>query len=179
VNLRPEHVRFLTELLRDRRQVTGRIDGRFTGWDTDYGRESWSADPSMNAIIGPYTAALNHYVRAELGYSSDLPYEVLTDRVQPWSYAEFENQHVFVLDKLGAALRANPHMRVHVDCGYYDAATPYFAAEHDAAHLDIPPELAANISFGYYEAGHMMYLHEPSRLAQSLQLERFVTASGG
>jgi len=179
VNLRPEHVRFLTELLRDRRQVTGRIDGRFTGWDTDYGRESWSADPSMNAIVGPYTAALNHYVRAELGYSSDLPYEVLTDRVQPWSYAEFENQHVFVLDKLAAAMRANPHMRVHLDCGYYDAATPYFAAEHDAAHLDIPPELAANISFGYYEAGHMMYLHEPSRLAQSRQLERFVTASGG
>jgi len=76
-------------------------------------------------------------------------------------------------------MRANPHMRVHVDCGYYDAATPYFAAEHDAAHLDVPPELAANISFGYYEAGHMMYLHEPSRLAQSQQLERFVTPSGG
>jgi carboxypeptidase C (cathepsin A) len=179
VNLRPEHVRFLTELLRDRRLTVGRIDGRFTGWDADYGQERWSEDPSMSAIIGPYTAALNHYVRAELGYSSDLPYEVLTSRVRPWSYAEFENQHVFVLDKLGAAMRANPHMRVHVDCGYYDAATPYFAAEHAVAHLDIPSELVANISFSYYEAGHMMYLHEPSRLAQSQQLARFVTAPGG
>ena len=179
VNLRPEHVRFLTELLRDRRLTVGRIDGRFTGWDADYGRERWSEDPSMSAIIGPYTAALNHYVRAELGYSSDLPYEVLTSRVRPWSYAEFENQHVFVLDKLAAAMRANPHMRVHVDCGYYDAATPYFAAEHTAAHLDIPSELAANISFSYYEAGHMMYLHEPSRLAQSQQLARFVTGPPG
>ena len=83
VNLRPEHIRFLTELLRDRPLVVGRIDGRFTGWDSDYGRETWSSDPSINAIIGPYTAALNHYVRAELGYSNDLPYEVLTDRVQP------------------------------------------------------------------------------------------------
>ncbi len=179
VNLRPEHVRFLTELLRDQRLVVGRIDGRFTGWDTDYGRERWSDDPSMTAITGPYTAALNHYVPAELGYHSDLPYEILNPQVRPWSYAEFENQHVFVLDKLAAAMRANPHLRVHVDCGYYDAATPYFAAEHALAHLDIPAELAANVSFGYYEAGHMMYLHEPSRLAQSERLARFVTSASG
>jgi carboxypeptidase C (cathepsin A) len=179
VNLRPEHVRFLTELLRDRRLVVGRIDGRFTGWDTDYGRETWSDDPSMNAIIGPYTAALNHYVRTELGYTSDLPYETLTDRVRPWSYKEFENAYVFVQDKLAAAMRTNPHMRVHVDCGYHDLATPYFAAEHSFAHLQIPAEVMANISFSYYEAGHMMYLHEPSRLAQSAQLARFVTGSGG
>jgi carboxypeptidase C (cathepsin A) len=174
VNLRPEHIRFLTELLRDRRRVVGRIDGRFTGWDTDYGREVWSADPSIDAIIGPYTAALNHYVRAELGYASDLPYEVLTDRVQPWSYAEFENKHVHVMEALAGAMRANPHMRVHVDCGYLDLATPYFAAEHSFAHLAIPPELTAGISVAYYEAGHMMYLHEPSRLAQAAELASFV-----
>ena len=179
VNLRPEHVRFLTELLRDRRLVVGRIDGRFTGWDTDYGRELWSSDPSIAGIVGPYTAALNHYVRAELGYANDLPYEILTDRVRPWSYKEFENAHVFVQDKLAAAMRANAHMRVHVDCGYYDLATPYFAAEHSFSHLEIPAELAANIDFSYYEAGHMMYLHEPSRLAQSERLAAFVTAPHG
>jgi carboxypeptidase C (cathepsin A) len=174
VNLRPEHIRFLTELLRDRRLVVGRIDGRFTGWDTDYGREMWSNDPSIDAITGPYAAALNHYVRAELGYSSDLPYEILTDRVRPWSYKEFENQYVFVQDKLAEAMRTNRHMRVHVDCGYHDLATPYFAAEHSFAHLAIPKELIANIDYSYYEAGHMMYVHEPSRLAQSEQLARFV-----
>src|SRR5580704_15042949 len=174
VNLRPEHIRFLTELLRDQRLVVGRIDGRFTGWDTDYGRETWTSDPSIDAIVGPYTAALNHYVRGELGYASDLPYEILTDRVQPWSYAEFENQHVHVMEALAAAMRANPHMRVHVDCGYHDLATPYFAAEHSYAHLAIPAEMAANISFSYYEAGHMMYLHEPSRRAQAGELAAFV-----
>jgi carboxypeptidase C (cathepsin A) len=179
VDLRPEHVRFLTELLRDRRLVVGRIDGRFTGWDTDYGRELWSSDPSIAGIVGPYTAALNHYVRAELGYSNDLPYEILTDRVRPWSYREFENAHVFVQDKLAAAMRANTHMRVHVDCGYYDLATPYFGAEHSFSHLAIPAELAANIDFSYYEAGHMMYLHEPSRLAQSERLAAFVTVPHG
>ena len=174
VGLRPEHVRFLTELLRDRRLVVGRIDGRFTGWDSDYGRETWTSDPSIDAIVGPYTAALNHYVRAELEYSSDLPYEILTDRVYPWSYAEFENQHVNVLAKLAEAMRTNPHMRVHVDCGYHDLATPYFAAEHSFAHLAIPAELAGNIDYSYYEAGHMMYLHEPSRLAQAEALAAFV-----
>ncbi len=178
VDLRPEHIRFLTELLRDRRQVVGRIDGRFTGWDTDYGREMWSSDPSIDAIVGPYTAALNHYVRAELDYSSDLPYESLTERVYPWSYKEFENGYVFVEDKLAAAMRTNPHMRVHVDCGYHDLATPYLAAEHSFAHLQIPAELTANIDYSYYEAGHMMYLHEPSRLAQSEELARFVRDAG-
>ena len=83
VNLRPEHIRFLTELMRDQRRVVGRIDGRFLGWDTDYGREQWTSDPSIDAITGPYAAALNHYVRAELGYESDLPYETLTSRVHP------------------------------------------------------------------------------------------------
>jgi carboxypeptidase C (cathepsin A) len=175
VNLRPEHIRFLTELLRDQRKVVGRIDGRFTGWDTDYGRETWTSDPSIDAITGPYTAVLNHYVRGELEFSSDLPYEILTSRVRPWSYREFENQHVHVLDKLAAAMRTNRHMRVHVACGYHDAATPYFAAQHSFAHLAIPPELAGNIEFSYYEAGHMMYVHEPSRLAQAAALARFVS----
>jgi len=176
VNLRPEHVRFLTELMRDQRRTVGRIDGRFLGWDSDYGRERWTTDPSIDAIIGPYTAALNHYVKSELGYGSDLPYEVLTDRVQPWSFKEFEAKHVHVLDKLAEAIRVNPHMRVHVDCGYYDAATPYAAAEHDMARLAIPVKLTENIEFAYYESGHMMYLHEPSRIDQSARLAAFVTA---
>jgi carboxypeptidase C (cathepsin A) len=175
VNLRPEHIRYLTELLRSERKTVGRLDGRFTGSDSDYGREQWTTDPSIDAITGPYAAVFNHYVRAELGYQSDLLYEVLTERVQPWSFKEFEAQHVHVLDKLAEAMRVNPFMRVHVACGYYDAATPYFAAEHDFAHLAVPAELAENIEFAYYEAGHMMYVHEPSRLDQSARLAEFVT----
>jgi carboxypeptidase C (cathepsin A) len=177
VDLRPEHIRFFTELLRSQRRTVGRLDGRFTGWESDYGREQWTSDPSSDAITGPYTAALNHYVRSELKYQSDLPYEVLTSRVHPWSYKEFEGAHLYVADKLAAAMRTNPHMRVHVACGYHDGATPYFAAEHTFAHLTIPPELAGNIEFSYFEAGHMMYVHEPSRLEQTEQLGRFVTTA--
>src|ERR1035438_7192383 len=132
------------------------------------------ADPPMDAITGPCAAALNHYVRGELGYHSDLQYEILTERVRPWSFREFENMHVHVADKLAEAMRSNPAMRVHLACGYYDAATPYFAAEHDVAQLAIPAELAANIDFSYYESGHMMYMHEASRLAQAERLAAFV-----
>jgi carboxypeptidase C (cathepsin A) len=175
VDLRIEHVRFFTELLRSRRRSVGRLDGRFLGWNADYGQEHFSADPSYSAILGPYTAAVNHYLRVELEYANDLPYEVLTERVHPWSMKGFEGRHLNVSDRLAAAMRANPHLRVYVACGYHDGATPYLAAEHTFAHLTIPDELHGNIEFSYFEAGHMMYVHEPSRLAQSAQLAAFVT----
>src|SRR2546430_2647886 len=178
VDLRIEHVRFYTELLRDKRMVVGRLDGRFAGWDQDYGRERFTDDPSSSAIMGAYTAALNHYLNVELGYTNDLPYEILSLTVNTtWSYKEFENAHVNVVDRLSTAMRANPHMKVHVASGYHDGATPYFATEHVLAHLAIPDELRSNIETVYYEAGHMMYVHEPSRVQQSKDLADFVTGA--
>ncbi|MEV0649319.1 peptidase S10 [Phytomonospora sp. NPDC050363] len=174
VDLRVEHIRFSSELLRSERLVVGRLDGRFTGEDSDYGREHWSADPSMSAISGPYTAALNHYLRAELTYESDLPYEVISRRVHPWSYKEFEGRNISVADKLAAAMRVNPALRVQVACGYHDAATPHFAAEYTLNRLAVSRELYGNIEYKYYEAGHMMYVHEESRLQQSADLAAFV-----
>ena len=176
VGLRLEHHRFFRELLRDRGQVIGRLDGRFIGYEADDGGAEPSHDPSNVAIHGPYAAALNHYLRQELGYESDLPYEILTDRVQPWSYAEFEGRAVSISSMLGEAMRHNPALRVHVACGYYDGATPYFAAEHAFAHLQIPEHLRGNIEMRYYPAGHMTYVHEPSRVRQSADLAAFVTA---
>jgi len=177
VNLRIEHIRFFTELLRSRRLTVGRIDGRFTGWEADYGREHFSSDPSTDAITGPYASALNHYLRGELGYQNDLPYEVLSDRVRPWSYKDFENSHVTVADKLASAMRVNRHLRVHIAAGYHDGATPFAGSDYVVAHLAIPDELRANIDLAYYEAGHMMYVHEPSRLQQSADLAAFIRTS--
>lgn len=178
VDLRIEHVRFYTELLRHRRLVVGRLDGRFTGWTADSGLEHMDDDPSSSAIMGAYTAALNHYLHAELDYPNDLPYEVLSSSAhQAWSYKEFENSPVTVTDRLAAAMRANPHLRVHVAYGYHDGATPYYAAEHTLAHLRIPDELRANIEGAYYEAGHMMYVHEPSRIRQAADLGAFVESA--
>ena len=173
-DLRIEHLRFFTELLRGQGRTVGRLDGRFAGWDKDRVSEHLDRDPSYTAIHGPYSAAFNHYVREDLGYQSDLPYEILTDKVRPWSYKEFEDRSVSVVSKLSAAMRTNPHLRVHVACGYHDGATPYTAAEHTLAHLHIPDDLQANIEVRYYEAGHMMYVHEPSRVQQSKDLAAFI-----
>lgn len=180
VNLRIEHVRYFTELLRDKGLVVGRMDGRFTTWEPDGGREHMSDDPSISRIIGAYAAGLNHYVRAELGYENDLPYEVLsTDVFKAWSYSDFEGRSVSSVDSLASAMRSNPHLRVHVAFGHYDGATPYFASEHVLARLQIPEELRENIDTAYYPAGHMMYVNEASRVQQSKDLAKFVKAASG
>lgn len=120
---------------------------------------------------------MNSYVRDELGYASDLVYNILTGKVQPWSYTEFEGTSVEVAAALANGLRSNEHLKVHIDCGYYDGATPHFAAEHVMAHLRIPAAARDRIEWAYHEAGHMMYVHEPSRLRQSADLAAFVTGS--
>jgi carboxypeptidase C (cathepsin A) len=177
-NLRVEHLHFFVELLRRERLVVGRLDSRFTGPIGNGVAEKMEADPSMDAMAGPYAAAWNHYVRAELGYENDLPYEQLSMKAsEEWSFKEFEGRPVDVSDKLARAMRANPHLKVHVAYGYLDGATPYYAAQETFAHLDVPTELLANIEHAYYAAGHMMYVHEPSRVQQSKDLAAFIRAA--
>ena len=174
-DLRIEHVRFFPERLRDQRLAVGRLDSRFTGPLGSAIAETYDADPSHDAISGPYAAAWNHYVRSELEYKNDLPYVQLSVKAhEEWSYKEFEGKAVDASPKLARAMRANPHLRVHVAYGYHDGATPYFAAQDVMAHLQIPSALQDNIEHAYYEAGHMMYVHEPSRLQQSRDLADFV-----
>jgi carboxypeptidase C (cathepsin A) len=95
-NLRIDIGRFVKELRRSERITVGRLDSRFTGRDADAAGESYEYDPSYAVIQGPYTATLNDYVRSELKYESDLPYEILTDRVRPWSFKDYENEYLNV-----------------------------------------------------------------------------------
>lgn len=176
-DLRIEHIRFFTELRRQEGLVVGRLDSRFTGPAARGNAEQMEADPSHDAIAGPYAAAFNHLVREELGYESDLHYEQISRRVHPWSYADFEGKPVNVAPLLARAMRQNPHLRVHVAYGWFDGATPYYAAQEVLEHLEIPDALRANIEHHYYDAGHMMYVHEPSRLAQSADIAAFVTSA--
>ena len=178
-DLRIEHWRYFTELLRDERLSVGRLDARFTGPAAAAIAENMDADPSHDAITGPYAAAWNHYVRDELGYGSDLHYEQISRLVHPWSFKDFEGRPVDVSPKLERAMRQNPHLKVHIAYGYYDGATPHFAAEDVVAHLQIPADRLADIEHAYYEAGHMMYVHEPSRIQQSDDLAQFVVRSSG
>ena len=176
-NLRIEIFRFDKELLKNERRTVGRLDGRFTGIDADAAGEQPDYDPSLAAIVGPYTATLNEYVRGELKFESDLPYEFLTGRVRPWNYAPYENRYVNVAETLRRAMTQNQFLRVFVGKGYYDLATPFFAADYTFDHLGLDPTLRSHISGGYYEAGHMMYVHHDSLAKLKQDLAQFIQAS--
>ncbi len=178
VNLRPEIMRFTKELLRDQRRTVGRLDSRFAGIDRDSGGEMFEHDPSMSAITGPYTAAFYDYVRRELKFESDLPYEVLNFKANAqWRFEQHENRYVEVAETLRKAMAINPHLKVFVANGYFDLATPYFATEYTFNHLSLDPTLQPNISMGYYEAGHMMYVHEPSLAKLKDDLAAFIQSA--
>jgi carboxypeptidase C (cathepsin A) len=173
-NLRIEIFRFTKELLRHANRTVGRLDSRFKGIDRDSAGEHFEFDPSMNNIAGPYTATLNDYVRGELKYESDLPYEILNERVFPWSYAEFENEYVNVAETLRKAITTNPNLKVYVANGYYDLATPYLATRYTFKHLGLDKSLFGNLRLGYFEAGHMMYIHIPSLVKLKGELVDFI-----
>ncbi len=175
VNLRIEIMRFTKELLRDQRRTVGRLDSRFTGIDRDSGGETFEYDPSMANTSGPFTAAFNDYVRRELNFESDLPYEVLNIKAnEQWSFAQHENRYVEVAETLRKAITTNPYLKIFVANGYYDLATPYFATEYTFNHLSLDPSLQQNISMGFYEAGHMMYIHQPSLAKLKQDLATFI-----
>ena len=161
-NLRIEISRFCKELLRDQRRTVGRLDSRFLGIDRTASDATYEFDPSYINIQGVYTATFNDYIRRELGYETDLPYEILTAKVWPWNYKEFQNRFVDVAETLRAAMSRNQHLKVFVANGYYDLATPFAATEYTFSHLALDPSLADNVTMAYYDAGHMMYAHLPS-----------------
>jgi len=176
-NLRINIHRFVKELLRDERRTIGRFDARLKGIDRDAAGEHHEYDPSYSIIQGAYGGMLNDYVRSELRFKSDLPYEILTGNVHPWDYSKFQNQYVNVAETLRGAMTQNPFLKVFVGNGYYDLATPFFATEYTFDHLELDPSLQDHITMAYYEAGHMMYLHQPSLAKLKADLARFLTAA--
>lgn len=171
-NLRVEPNQFFMELLRDRNLVVGCLDGRYVGHAASALVESSTTDPFLDSVTGIFTAALHHYLHGELDYHSDIPYEIMTEL--PWSFQEFEGRPVDVSPLLERAMQQNPRLKVHVSFGYYDGSTPHFAAEDVLAHLRLPDQLRPNIERAYYEAGHMMYAHEASRVRQSCDIKEFI-----
>ncbi len=157
-NLRVRIDRFCKELRRSEGITVGRLDSRYTANDRDSASDGYEFDPSYAAIQGPYTMSLNGYLRGELGYESDLPYEILTGRVQPWNYENVQNEYLNVAEDLRKAMARNKALRVYVANGYYDLATPFFATEYTFDHLGLPAGERGRIAMGYFEAGHMMYV---------------------
>lgn len=161
-NFRIELGEFNKELLRSQRRSTGRLDSRFVGFDRDSAGDGPDFDPSMTAIRPPYTAVFNDYVRRDLKFKSDSEYFILGGGItSPWNW-NTNNAYADTSQALSSAMRKNPYMKVFVASGYYDMATPYFATEYTVSAMNLDPKLRQNFSFGYYEAGHMMYIEKNS-----------------
>ena len=178
-DLRLEIMRFTKELLRDQRRTVGRLDSRYKGIDASGIGERIEQDPSMSAIRAPYTSAFQQYIRDELEYDTDRPYYILGEGVGAWDYGPAGNGYADTSAALRDAFAKNPFLKVHVASGYYDLATPYFAADYTLSHMDLVPEQRANISTSRYEAGHMMYVHGPSLEKLSEAIGEFVEDSSG
>ncbi|MFZ9976515.1 MAG: S10 family peptidase [Candidatus Kapaibacteriota bacterium] len=171
---RPDIFRFTKELLRDEGKTVGRLDSRFTGIDRDNAGENFEYDPSYNAVIyAPFTSTVNHYLRSTLGFESDLPYEILTGKVQPWNWGSAERGFPYVGEALRKAMTKNKFLKVYVANGWYDLATPFFAAEYTMNHMPLESSLRNNISMKYYKSGHMMYIEKESLKQFTKDVEQF------
>jgi carboxypeptidase C (cathepsin A) len=170
-NLRVSMSRFAAELLRAENRVIGRFDARYKGYVRDRLAGGMEYDPTLEAVAGVFASTFNDYVRAELNYKSDLPYEILTGI--DWDWGE-QNRYLNVAETLADSLTRNPFLRVHVSVGDYDLATPWSAVRYTFDHLQVDPDLAKNITLDTYTAGHMMYLNLADLKKQKADLARFI-----
>ncbi|HTZ96389.1 MAG TPA: hypothetical protein VMB18_08340 [Terriglobales bacterium] len=159
-NLRIDVPKFTHYLLIDQKVRVGRLDGRFTGPDPDGLLDTPFYDPTGPAIQPAYTSVFNNYVRTELGYKTDMPYFVFAQDAGfgKWEWGSAIKGFPDTASALRQAMVKNPYLKVLVMEGYYDLATPYYAANYTFDHLDLSGKYRANISFATYEAGHMVYL---------------------
>ena len=160
-NLRIDVPKFTHYLLLDQKVRVGRLDGRFTGPDPDGVLDTPFYDPTEAEILPPYTSVFNGYVRNELGYKTDMPYNVFPHDPgfeEKWEWGKAIEGFPSTATALRHAIVRNPFLKVLVMEGYYDLATPYYAANYTYDHLDLPPKYRQQISYATYEAGHMVYL---------------------
>jgi carboxypeptidase C (cathepsin A) len=160
-DLRVNIMEFIRQLRRDENVNVGRLDSRLTGAGVRAVTTSVDFDPSNSAIMPPYTATFNDYVRTELGYKTDLKYYILGGGIGQWDWG-VDIGYTDVTEGLRSAFAKNPHMKLYVGSGFYDLATPYFAADYTLNHSGLPKGSSANIRTFEYEAGHMYYIHVDS-----------------
>lgn len=170
--LRISNIRFATELLWEEKQTLGRFDSRIKGFNFDDIKDCMEYDPSFEMLIGPFTAAMNSYLREELKWNRDAEYKILAN-VHPWDYSTATNRYLKVSDSLTELLIKNNNLKVFVASGYYDLATPYYGTKYTFNHLGVDPPLKSRITLNYYEGGHMMYLYYPTLVQMKRDLGEF------
>ncbi len=168
-NLRVSGGEFTHELLNGNDQSTGRLDTRFDGPSMDpLGKEA-DYDPQASAISSAYVSLFNHYIRKDLNYGKGMTYKPEISLWRTWNYLHAQPdsrmklpEATNVMPDLAMAMKYNPHLKVMLNSGYFDLATPFYAAVYTMKHLPIPEKLQKNIEYKFYDSGHMVYVHPES-----------------
>jgi carboxypeptidase C (cathepsin A) len=168
--------------------TTGRLDTRFAGPTIDPMSKEADYDPQSAAISSAYVSAFNEYVRATLKFGDKKTYKPEIDVEKYWDFLHQPPGapskipgSLNVMPDLAVAMKTNPNLKVQLNGGYYDLATPYFAAEYELHQLPIQPALQGNIEMHFYTSGHMVYAHEPDLKALHANVAQFIdkTKNGG
>ncbi|MBS0372994.1 MAG: peptidase S10 [Proteobacteria bacterium] len=161
--------------------TAGRLDTRFTGPTIDPLSKEAEYDPQAAAITSAYVSAFNDYVRRDLKFGAGLAYKQGADLDRLWDYSHQPPgapqklpQAANVMPDLAAAMKQNPQLKVMMNGGYYDLATPYYAALFELRHLPVPASIAANIEVRLYPSGHMVYANEPALAALVTNVADFI-----
>ncbi|WP_026376510.1 S10 family peptidase [Aestuariibacter salexigens] len=162
---------FWKELLRDEGKTVGRLDSRYLGIDEKEvgARPDYWAE--LTSWLHSFTPAINHYLRTELNYVTDLKYNMFGP-VRPWDRSDNDTGH-----QLRQAMAQNPYLHVLTQAGYYDGATNYFDAKYNMWHIDPSGKMKDRFIFKGYRSGHMMYLRRADLEQSNQDLREFIRAT--
>lgn len=162
---------FWKELLRERGITVGRLDSRYRGIDREDAGVRPDYDPALSSWNHAFTPAINHYLREELGYETDLRYWIFGP-VHPWNRSGDRTG-----ENLRQAMAENPFLHVMIQSGYYDGGTDYFSAKYTMWNLDPSGKLRDRFRFEAYRSGHMMYLRQEDLAASNQHIREFIQAT--
>ena len=163
---------FWKDLLRDKTgQTIGRLDSRYLGLDKIEAGTSPDYSPELTAWLHSFTPAINHYLKNELKFDTDIKYNMFGS-VRPW-----DNENNSVRDDLRQAMAQNPYLKVLNQSGYYDGATTYFAAKYTLSQIDPSGKMKDRMTFKGYRSGHMMYLRNEDLIKSNDDLREFIKNS--
>jgi carboxypeptidase C (cathepsin A) len=173
-NLRIDRDDFVKELLRNENLRIGVLDSRISA---SYKVREFVEDPSVFVVVGPLVSTWNDYVRNELKFETEMPYEILSEKVNElwnWGSATGGLGYVDVAKILQQAMNENRFLKVFIASGYYDLDTSYFATKYTVNHLNLDPGSRSNITLAYYDGGHQMYTHLPSLKKLGIDASGFI-----
>lgn len=162
---------FWKELLRDRGLTVGRLDSRYRGIDGSDAGDRYDGDPALTAWNHTFTPAINYYLREELGYKTDLKYNIFGP-VHPWDRTNDRTG-----EDLRTAMAQNPFLHVMIQSGYYDGGTDYFSAKYTMWNMDTSGKLRDRFRFEGYRSGHMMYLRQEDLVTSNEHIREFIRAT--